>query len=159
MAFFRRLGAVLLAAILCLPVAEAGSLSKTFARAAMSKILKRDLARDAATAAKPLARSRQVWRYTTRTQAAREARYGLAPRRHMTSQTTRGRPPSASTAQHHYGLPKRPQIRETWRLPAGTPVRSNKVLGGAPGVGELTSSKRLPPENLVRTMPLKSWKR
>ncbi len=159
MAYCKNLGAVLFAAILMSPMAEAGSLGKAFARAAVSKMLRRDVARDAATAAKPLARSRHVWRYTTRKQASREARYGLAPHRHVTAQTIRGRPPSPSTAQHRYGLPKRPQVRETWRLPAGTPVRSNKALGGAAGVGELTSSKRLPAGDLVRTIPLKSWRR
>ena len=159
MAFFRKLGAVLLAAILLLPVAEAGSLSKTFARAAVNKILKRDLARDAATAVKPLARSRHVWRYAMRKQAGREARYGIRPGSHMTAQTTRGRPPSPEAAQRRYGLPHKPEVRETWRLPAGTPVRSNKAFGGAPGVGELTSTRHLPPENLVRTTPLASSKR
>lgn len=158
MSFRKRFLAPVLAGMLIFPAAEAGSLGKAFARSAVSKILRVDRVRDAATIAKPLARSRQVWRYTTRQQAARDARYGLSPHRHMTSQTTRGRTPSPSTAQHRYGLPKRPQVRETWRLPAGTPVRSNKALGGAPGVGELTSSKRLPPENLVRTIPLTSSK-
>lgn len=159
MSFYRSLAVAILVGILAAPAAEARSLGQAFARSAMSKLLKRDLARDAATVAKPLMRPRQVWRYATRKQAARETRNGLAPSTHMTARATRGRPPSPQTAKRWYGLPNKPEIRETWELPAGTPVRSNKALGGGPGVGETTSSKRLPPEALVRTIPLMSSKR
>ena len=159
MAFYKSVSIVILAWSIFSPAAEAGGLAKAFARSAMSKVLKQDLARDAVTATKPLVRSRQVWRYTTREQAARETRYGLASGSHMTTRTTRGRAPSAETAQVRYGLPNQPQVRTTWRLPPGTPVRSNKALGGAPGVGEMTSSKRVSHKNLVRTIPLEPSRR
>lgn len=156
MRFFKSLAIALLTATLAAPEADAGSLGKAFARSAMRKVLRLDRVRDAVSLAKPLARSRKVWRFSSRDQAAREARYGLAPGRHLTARIARGRPPAPSTAQRRYGLPSTPQVRATWQLPAGTPVRSNKVLGGAPGVGELlTSSKRLPPDYLLRTIPLK----
>lgn len=158
MSFYRSLAIAILVGILAVCASDARSLGQAFARSAMTKLLKHELARDAAIVAKPLSRSRQVWRYTTRQQAAREARDGLVPGSHMTARVTRGGPPSSETAQRHYGLPSRPQVRETWRLSAGMPVRSNKTLGGAPGVGELTSSKRLSPEGLVRTIRLKSSK-
>ena len=69
--------------------------------------------------AKPLARSRQVWRYTTHRQAGRDARYGIRSNSHMTAQTTRGRAPSPEAAQRRYGLPHKP--------------RSGKVGGCRPG--------------------------
>lgn len=156
MSVYKPLGLIILAGILMSPMAEAGSLGKAFARSAMSRVFKRDLLRDTATVARPVVKPRQVWRYTTREQAARDARFGLAPGRHMTAQTTRGRPPSPETAQRRYGLGNQPEVRETWELPAGTPVRSNKAFGGTLGIGEKTSRKRVPPENLVRTIPLKS---
>jgi hypothetical protein len=156
MSFSRSLALAILVGNLAVPAAEARSLGQAFARSAISKLLKRDLTRDAATVAKPLARPRQVWRYTTRQRAAVDARSGLAPRSHMTARVTRGRPPSPETAQRRYGLLNGPEVRETWRLPAGTPARSTKALGGAPGMGEITSTKRLPPEGLVRITPLKS---
>ncbi len=136
--------------------AQARGPAKTFARSAMNKLFKREAARDATTAAKPLTESRTVWRYTTRKKAAQESRHGLAPGRHTTARVTPGRPPSPETAQRVYGLPRKPNVRETWRLPSGTSVKSNKVIGGAPGKGELTPTKRLPPENLMKTTPLRS---
>lgn len=159
MRMYKSLTVAILLVYLTSPAAEAASLGKVFANSAMSKMLKKDLARDAATTAKPLEKSREVWRYTTREQAARESRTGLAPGSHMTAHTTRGRPPSAQTAQARYGLPQKPQVRATWKLAPNTPVRSNKALGGAPGVGEITSGNRVPPKDLVRTTPLKSLAR
>jgi hypothetical protein len=154
MSFHKLLSVALIAVILMVPAAEAGGLGKAFARAAMGKVLKRDLMRDAATAARPLAKSRKVFRYTTRKQSVREARHGLAPDRHMTARTVRGRPLSPETAQRRYGLPNKPEVRETWKLRSGTPVRSNKALGGTPGTGELTSPRRLSPKDLEKTVPL-----
>lgn len=85
MAFYKLVAIALLAAALAAPEAEAGSLAKTFARSAMSKLLGRDVVRDAATVVKPLSTQRRVWRYTSRRQAAIDARQGLAPGRHMTA--------------------------------------------------------------------------
>jgi len=159
MSFYKSVVVTFLVGILITPVTEAGGLGKAFVRSAIKKVLKKDLARDARTVAKPLVKQRQVWRYTSHKQAAHEAAHGVAPGSHMTAGTTPGRPPSTATAQARYGLPKKPQVRTTWRLPSGTPVRSNKALGGAPGVGEMTSVKHVPPEHLVRTIPLRSSKK
>ncbi len=79
MVFLKLLAVAFLAAALAAPEAEAESLAKGFTRSAMSKLFKRDGIRDAATVAKPLARPRHVWRYTSRRQAAIDARQGLAP--------------------------------------------------------------------------------
>lgn len=155
MAIVKLLAIALLAVALAAPEAEAGSLAKAFARSAMSKLLRRDVVRDAATVAKPLARPRHVWRYTSRRQAAIDARQGLAPGRHMTARVTGGRSPSGGTAQRRYGLAKKPGVRETWRLQPGMPIRFNKALGGASGMGEITSTKRLQPEGLIKMTPLK----
>jgi hypothetical protein len=135
------------------PALEAGSLGKVIARSAIKKILRRDLARDAATVAKPLAKPRTVYRYTSGTRAAREAQQGLAPDSHMTSVARPGRPLSAEAAQRRYGLPSKPEVRETLRL-EGQPVRHNKVLGGERGYGEITSPEKIPSESIRRIVPL-----
>lgn len=141
-----------LGAMLALP-ADAGGMSRAWSRA-MATVLKRDAARDAATAAKSLAQPHTVWRYTRKAQAARELRHGVPAGGHLTSGTTVGRLPSPEHAQSRYGLPARPEVRETVRLPAGHPVRTNKALGGHPGVGEITSTRLLPPNAILKVQPL-----
>lgn len=144
--------------------AEAGGLGRAAARGAWrssariwrrspAQIMRRDLVRDRAIKARPLARQRTVFRYTSNAQARTELRRGILPGRHMSSNGGSGRPLSRVAAQQRYGLPRRPQVRETIRLPKGQPMRSAKALGGRPGVGELTSPKRLSPAaitNMVR---------
>ncbi len=114
-------------------------------RRSPGQIMRRDLARDGAIKARPLARPRTVFRYTSKARARTELRRGIAPGRHMTSNGGPGRPLSRVAAQQRYGLLRRPQVRETIRLPQGQLVRSAKALGGRPGVGELTSTRRLSP--------------
>ncbi|MBI2525335.1 MAG: hypothetical protein HYV93_05070 [Candidatus Rokubacteria bacterium] len=118
-------------------------------------MLRRDLARDRATLARPLARERTVHRYTTADRARVEVRTGIARGSHMTSHAVRGRPPAASQAQARYGLRNAPEVRETVRLPGGHPARVNRTVGGAPGVGEITSPKRVPPSAIERVVPLR----
>lgn len=133
---------------------EAGSLGKATGRAAMARIFKQDLKNHATTVAKPLVRSRSVHRYTTHQRGDREIKTGLLPDTHMTVRARPGRPPKPATAQRRYGLAYPPEVRETIYLPKGFPVRHNKALGGAPGVGELTSPRAIPPGNIRRTIPL-----
>lgn len=133
---------------------EAGGLGKSVGRAAMARVFKRDLKHHAATAVKPLTRSRMVHRYTTRVRGQREVTSGLAPNTHMTVRARPGRPLSPGTAQRRYGLASPPNVRETIQLPKGFPVRHNKVVGGAPGVGEITSPRAIPPSSIRRTVPL-----
>ncbi len=102
--------------------------------------------RDLRTAPRPMAQQRTVYRYVPSPTARLEAKRGIAPGKHMTSRPARGRPLGATRAQQAYGLPKKPGAVETVRIPAKQPVRLNKVLGGAPGRGEATSPKHLPPE-------------
>ncbi len=118
----------------------------------MSSTLRRDLLRDRRTPAKVLTKDRTVFRYVTRKQAQRELRTGLRPGSHMTSRATPGRPLSPANAQRRYGLPKKPQERETIRLPRGTRVRTNRVVGGARKV-ETTSPEWLPPQNIKKVVP------
>jgi hypothetical protein len=151
------LAALLILATSILPLtAEAGGLGRAAARGAWrssaklwrrspAQIMRRDLVRDRAIKARPLARPRTVFRYTSNAQARTELRRGIRPGRHMTSHGGPGRPLSRVAAQQRYGLRRRPQVRETIRLPKGEPIRSAKALGGRPGVGELTSTRRLSP--------------
>lgn len=144
--------ALLVAGTLAPPdTAQAGGLGK----AIMGRVLKRDSARDAATKAQTLAKPRNVHRYTSRERAAGESREGIAAGSHLTSKAHRGRPLSAEAAQRRFGLPSRPEVRETVRLPAGHPVRHNKALGGAPGYGEITSPKPLPKGSVTKVVPLR----
>jgi hypothetical protein len=156
------LGWMLAGTLLVSSGVEAGGLGRAVAkgvsrsaRKALTKTLRRDLLRDRATRLRPLSRSRTVFRYTTKGQARQELRKGIRPERHMTSRALPGRPLSPEGAQRRYGLPKPPQVRETIRLPRGLPVRPNRALGGALGVGEITSSRRLPPEAIRKVTPLK----
>lgn len=122
---------------------------------ALAKKLAVDRQRDAATKAVSLAKPRTVHRYTSMEQARREAQRGLAPGTHMTANARSGPPLTAESAQRRYGLPATPSARETIRLPANTPVRPNKVLGGSPGYGEITSPERIPPAAVLRVEPVR----
>lgn len=152
----RRFLLLLTAAVLNLASreAEAGKASKKLAGRAWRRLFARDAARDAATKARPLTKPTKVWRYTSREEAENAAKRGLAKDKHMTAGVGRGRPPTAASAQRRYGLARDPQVRMTIELPARQPVRRNKVLGGAPGVGEITSPKPVPPGAIRRIVPL-----
>lgn len=136
-----------------IPDAQAGSLGKIFTRTAIKKLLKRDLVRDSVTAAKPL-KARTVFRYTSKTRATQEVRFGLKPGVHMTSVARPGRLLSSKVAQKRYGLPYNPQIRETLRL-QNQRVRLNKVIGGEPGYGEITSNDKIPAQAIRKVIPLR----
>jgi len=118
----------------------------------LSSVFRREAARDAATASRALARKRTVFRYTTSAQARQELARGLAPGTHITARAGAGRPLSADAAMRRFGLPTRPQVRETISVPKGTLVRANKVWQGRPGVWELTSPNRLPPSVIRRVI-------
>lgn len=165
------LAGLLLITTALLPVTvEGGRLGKAVARGAArsaakalrktpTQTLRRDLLRDRALRARPLPRPKTVFRYTSKARAKWEFRRGLQPGTHMTSRGGPGRPLRPETAQHRYGLPRRPQVRETIRLPKGQPVRSTKALGGRPGVGELTSPKPLSPKAIQKVVPLRGRRR
>jgi hypothetical protein len=119
-----------------------------------ASVLRRDLLRDHATASRVLAKERTAFRYTTKLQSERELRGGIRPGSHLTSRAYPGRPLKAESAQARYGLPRRPQVRMTIDLPKGTEVRTNRALGGAPGVGEVTIVRRTNPSAIRKVVPL-----
>jgi len=163
----RILASVLMMWVAFMPLrAEGGAVGKAAVRGATkgaiksfqrtpSQALRRDFFRDRITRAKPLPKDRTVFRYTAKGRAYNEIHKGIAPGRHMTSHATRGRPLSPAHAQRRYGLPKKPTERELVRLPAGQPVRLNKVVGGRPGVEEITSPKRVSPDAIKNVVPLR----
>jgi hypothetical protein len=117
-----------------------------------------DHLRDNTLAVKPLAKEKKVYRYhQSMADARRELRAGVASRRHLTSSGPNrvGRPIGAETAQHRYGLSNKPAARTTVTLPAGTPVKQGKVIGGQAGYGEITPTRRVAPENVsdLRRLP------
>jgi hypothetical protein len=118
-------------------------------------IQRKDLWNHLHTPVRPLPAPRTVHRYTSPSIARQELRSGVAPGRHMTAAAPAGKPPSPATAMSKYGLQKAPNVRETIELPKGFPVRHNKVPGGRPGAGEITSQKRVPPEAIKKLTPLR----
>lgn len=137
------LGVVLLAA--CGPASQhvERSVAKKLvtagsAKAAQSKaILNRDLRRDLATRVTRLKASRTVFRYMSGAEAKAVRARGIAAARHFTATGGRGRPLSGANAAKRYGLPVVPSHRASVRLPAGTKVKANKVIGGGRGEAEL----------------------
>lgn len=129
---------------------------KAVVSSAMARILARDAARDTArmVEAKALQKSTKVWRYTSRDRAESALRRGLPPGTHFTSGVTRGRLPAATTAQKRYGLPINPEVRMTIQLPRGQQVIRNKVIGGAPGQGEIVIRDSLPAGSIRNIKPL-----
>jgi hypothetical protein len=123
-------------------------------QAALRAALARDARRDAVTKAIPLNAERRVFRYTSKAQAAREVRSGVAAGSHMTARAGAGRPPLATTAQRQYGLPKAPQVRMSILLKPGMPVRHNKALAGEAGRGELTAPVVIRKEAIEKVVPL-----
>jgi hypothetical protein len=148
---------------------EGGTLGRAAARGAArsagralrgspARTLRWERLRDGATRVRPLPKDRTVFRYTSKERAREELRGGLPPGSHMTSRGGAGRPLTPEHAQRRYGLPQKPEVRETVRLPKGQPTRSNRSIGGAPGVGETTSSKRVRPEAIKKVTPLRPGK-
>lgn len=107
------------------------------------EILRRDALRDAKSKAIPLEKQHNVYRYTSKEQAIYEKNHGIAAGSHMTSGVIKGRPINAETAQKRYGLRKKPEVRMEVRVPEGQPIRKNKVISGAPGYGEWTSTRKI----------------
>jgi hypothetical protein len=160
------LGGLLMMSLALPTGGEAGSVAKAAAHGATrsvtkawrdvaAKTLRRDFLRDRATRVHSLAGNRTVFRYTTRVQARQELQKGIRPGSHMTVRATAGRPLSPAQARRRYGLPQKPEVRETVRLPKGQPVRQNRVIGGAVGVGEVTSTKRMPQGAIEKVVPLR----
>lgn len=147
--------------------AEAGGKGKIIAQALEKKLALgnwsgrveqarvRDLARDRAVTARPLAKDRVVSRFTSKSQAEYERKHGLDAGIHMTSREIHpGRAPSGKTAMETYGLERHPEMREQVRIPRGTLVKINKAYGGKPGTGEITLAERLPPRAVGKVIPL-----
>ena len=163
------IGIVMVSVVFCPFSGEAGPLAGAVARGAAKsaaralrggspQTLRRDLLRDRATRAHRLPSPRTVFRFTSKERAQQELKKGIPPGAHMTSRGGPGRPLSSEAAKRKYGLPQRPEVRETVRLPKGQPTRSNRALGGDPGVGETTSSKKVPPEAIKNVVPLRPTK-
>ncbi len=130
------------------------AVTSRISKAAGANVLRRDLARDAATRVTRLPRERLFFRYTTRSRGLAELRRGLAPSRHMSGNAGPGRPLSSAAAQRRFGLPARPETRLSVRLEKGWPVRFNRALAGTRGVGEVTSPKSIPASAITRVTRL-----
>jgi hypothetical protein len=120
-------------------------------------LLRRDFFRDRTLPVRRLKAPRTVHRYTTWERALREIQKGLPVGTHTTARARPGRSPSPETAQRRYGLPRKPEVRETIRLPEGALIRQGKALGGQPGVGEIVTARPVPPEAIrkITSLPRK----
>lgn len=123
--------------------------------ARLGRIFARDAARDRATPSILLKKGRNVFRYTTPTVAAREARAGFRAGSHFTSRATSGRPMSAASAGQRFGIGPDRTRRIKVTLPPGTPVRFNKLFGGKRGVGEISIGKKVRPNAIDGTVTLR----
>lgn len=112
-----------------------------------------DAVRDRRSNLSILKTGRSVDRYTTLREANSELRHGIAPNRHMTSFSSR-KPLTANNATIRLGLSRKPQVVERIEIPKGTGLHFNKVLGGKPGYGEITSPARLPRTSVRRILTL-----
>jgi hypothetical protein len=126
----------------------------TAASERMAGVFVRDEARDAASRIVRLTKPRRVFRYVTPAETKIELRAGLRRGSHFTSRAVRGRPPYSATAADRYGLGPGRTRRLTATLPEGTPVRLNKAINGAAGVGEVRIERRLPPTAIDRIVSL-----
>lgn len=131
-------------------VAKKTAKTKASHKSNYKKVLAHDAARDKKTVAKPLEKSRTVRRYTSAKNARTAKKNGVPAGSHMTSRTPKGRPISAKTARKRYGLNNKPEARITIQIPKGQPVKKNKVIGGKPGWGEITSTKPIQPKDVKR---------
>lgn len=113
-----------------------------------------DYYRDRASGLSVLKRARSVDRYTRISRARSELRWGLPAYRHMSSISSR-RPLTARSARLRFGLPRKPNAVERIRIPRGTRLHFNKVLGGKPGFGEITLSSRLPKSAIRKVLTLR----
>jgi hypothetical protein len=144
--------AVALCVLVVAPTTGCGRVSQRVGRAAAKKaasVLGRDLARDNAARTLRLGQERRVFKYMTDADTKMAQRFGFGSRTHFTPTAKPGRPLSGLEAQKRYGLGYRPARRLTVIVPRGTPVKPNKVIGGAPGYGELRVERPLPPESIV----------
>ena len=120
-----------------------------------AQVLRKDIWNHSHTQVRPLPEPRTVHRYTSSSQATQELKSGIAPGNHMSATARPGRTPSPDTARQRFGLSRSPEVRETVVLPKGFPVRHNKVPGGQPGTGEITSPKRVPSTAVKKVTPLR----
>jgi hypothetical protein len=128
---------------------EAGSV------AGYRALARRDATRDLLKKAERLQTSRTVYRYVSAQEAALIKVRGIPSARHFTASAAPGRPLAAASAEVRYGLPSPPSHRVAVELPAGTMVKTNKVLGGQAGVGELLVMQDVPRAWIRSIVPLR----
>lgn len=153
--------ALMTSVLLLLPslssVAEAGPASRSVSRvgAAVGRAAKTRVQRLARIAwldrkahqravERVLAAPRRVFRYTSTSGARQALRRGFDKVTHFTTRVWRGRPLSAVNAQRRFGLPTTPTRRLDITLPAGTPVKTLRVNGGARNARELINTRPIP---------------
>jgi hypothetical protein len=132
-----------------------GVVSRSAERRAAA-VLGRDLERDGASKALQLQAPRRVFKYTTEGDAQKILERGFAPGMHFTSRVNPGRPLTPAHAAERYGLEYAPAKRMAVTLPPGTIVKSNKVIGGAAGYGEVRIEQPLPPKATAGIIDLKA---
>lgn len=147
--------ALLLVTVGCGRVAErAISNAGRVAERRSAALLARDLDRDAASRLTRLSEARQVFKYTTKSDAKRMMARGIPSGSHFTSGVQSGRPLSSSHAAERFGLDYKPSKRLSVTIPKGTGVKFNKVVGGSGGIGEIKVVEPLHPSDITKSTSL-----
>ena len=128
--------------------------------AKISSNYKKDDARDAKLKAKTGKVTELRERFSSKPQAAKEKKDGLASGTHLGGKIKPGRPLGQEKAAAQYGIPKKnAEVRSVWKVEKNIPRKSGKVIGGAPGKGEIVVAGKIPPENRVSGKPTEKSKK
>lgn len=136
--------------------AEGRTMARSVRKAIPNRSARAERLRDLKITPRPLRQARTVRRAVTGKQMRIEKRNGIAPNRHLASRPARGRIPTAEQYRKAYGIRHPVGYVETVRIPKRQPARLAKAWNGAPGRGELTSSKRIPPRQIVSVHRLRA---
>ena len=119
---------------------------------AVSSILHRDKVRDMATTPKPLEKDTKVRRFVRN---KKDLQKDIPANSHTTAPIRPGRFPSAERAQKQYGLPEKPRYVGVIDLEKKRLERRNKVVGGEPGRGEMTSPQKVNKNQVEKIVKLR----
>lgn len=115
------------------------------------EVFLRDKERDKKIKPKPLNKPTNTFRFVPN---KKDLNKGVPSGKHMTAKTSPRPLPSPENAKKELGLSKNPKYRATVKFPEGLPVKKGKVLGGKPGMVEITSTKALPKEAITKITKL-----
>lgn len=146
--------------ILALTFSDASFGKEKINDAKVSGNYEKDDARDAKLKVQPGKVTELRERFTSKLQAAKEKKEGLASGTHLGGKIKPGRPLGQDKAAAEYGIPrKNAEVRSVWKVEKDLPRKNGKVIGGAPGKGEIVTADKIKPENRVLGKPTQKSKK